>query len=971
MAARVLVLLALVAVAQASGLRGNAGISMQSSALERRGRSLQATITYPFVGIWYPQNETEQFEEGSATATSGLAVGWGATPLVWETLSSVSEGIVKAFDRNTGARVYSWGTQGDGPNEILDKAVDVGVDGSGNVYVLDVKFVKRFTPKGILLASWEVPKPPKPANGDYVIPYINMGMAVNQAGNVWVGTRPEYGGGGTFGALFKFNSNGLKLAEAKLNGTLQTSEDEQYSGTGRLAVDGQDNAYVIDMDGSGVLIFDKDLKYKSKMFAAPSTNEQGGTLFLVSVAVHHLTCRIFCTHFSDANVQVFAGGRYLSTMAKAGDGSGPDEGSLIQPNVIAVDNNPDSGTSKRNGMVYVGDSAQVVISRFNNGAVPPCTSTDTKCLTCLNPSTCQECKEGFQVDSFSGKCRAPSCLDIDENCVLCTSSNTACETCKNGFAPNSDGQCAANAAANCVSRDPGCKTCLTPDKCTTCWDSGYSPDVSGRCVPAQLSTCLKTDPNCQICSGAQCAQCKETKYEVKTGKCKLRASFACQAKDTLCSACATATTCSVCKSPYVVGSNGKCREKDCMDIDKNCKTCVNPTFCAECTTDAFFVNGQGKCVATTGSACLSKIGNCKTCTDAKTCSACAAGFSLVDNQCVATATACTGDDVGCKTCKSATACSVCKGGYKLSGRVCRRQGGGGVPAVTCTLSGCATCETATTCADCDNGYTLTAAGKCKAISGPTPSTPTSNNACKQDDALCATCASASKCRTCKAGAYLSGSVCYPSNGIQACKQWDLDCLECDTATKCAQCKLGYSIVGTGRCAPDPKFACLSADPYCETCKNGDACARCTAGYFVSGSGKCARIPPVIRDCFIGDPYCTRCATKAKCATCLAGFSVAATGRCAQGGGGGGGATRSSCASDTQCKACANSNTCKTCKDAVNFAVDPDSGKCTRLASCTTAEPNCLKCDAKRPRVCLKCKVFYNLTPGKKCLFWGF
>lgn len=64
-----------------------------------------------FVGIWYPQNETEQFEEGSATATSGLAVGWGATPLVWETLSSVSEGIVKAFDRNTGARVYSWGTQ--------------------------------------------------------------------------------------------------------------------------------------------------------------------------------------------------------------------------------------------------------------------------------------------------------------------------------------------------------------------------------------------------------------------------------------------------------------------------------------------------------------------------------------------------------------------------------------------------------------------------------------------------------------------------------------------------------------------------------------------------------------------------------------------------------------------------------------------------------------------------------------------
>ena len=63
--------------------------------------------------------------------------------------------------------------------------------------------------------------------------------------------------------------------------------------------------------------FDKDLKYKSKMFAAPSTNEQGGTLFLVSVAVHHLTGRIFCTHFSDANVQVFAGGRYLSTVRPA------------------------------------------------------------------------------------------------------------------------------------------------------------------------------------------------------------------------------------------------------------------------------------------------------------------------------------------------------------------------------------------------------------------------------------------------------------------------------------------------------------------------------------------------------------------------------------------------------------------------------------------------------------------------------
>lgn len=127
------------------------------------------TTSGQLVGSWTYGNP-------NITAHRGLAV--DADGFVY-VASQVDSRVIKFT--GDGALVAEWGSFGNGENQF-DAPIDVAIDPDGNVYVVDVQWVRKFTPNGVFLTRWGGVVGGT-ADGEFGSP---IGIATDIDGNVYV-----------------------------------------------------------------------------------------------------------------------------------------------------------------------------------------------------------------------------------------------------------------------------------------------------------------------------------------------------------------------------------------------------------------------------------------------------------------------------------------------------------------------------------------------------------------------------------------------------------------------------------------------------------------------------------------------------------------------------------------------------------------------------------------------------------------
>jgi hypothetical protein len=172
-------------------------------------------------------------------------------------LRSISAGQLGATSSASAARTTSvseaWRATYNGPNFPVNEALDVAVDGAGNVYVTGSSFVRgsqftagqydyatvKYSPNGQQL--W-VARYNGPANGNDQA----TDLAVDAAGNVYVTGYSVGSSSGQDYATVKYSSSGQQVWVERYNGPINTSD---YARS--LALDAAGNAYVTGYSMSG------------------------------------------------------------------------------------------------------------------------------------------------------------------------------------------------------------------------------------------------------------------------------------------------------------------------------------------------------------------------------------------------------------------------------------------------------------------------------------------------------------------------------------------------------------------------------------------------------------------------------------------------------------------------------------------------------------------------------------------------
>jgi hypothetical protein len=200
-----------------------------------------ATVKYNAGGI--PQWVARYDSPGNSyDYADGLAVdGWGnvyVTGYSWWGEGSDSDYATLKYD---GAGVLQWVAPYNGPGDSNDYAVDVVVDGPGNVYVGGRSFLSR--------AEWDCAIVKYSAAGvvQWVAPYNGPGsgddffnkLALDGAGDLYVAGQSVREGTDSDYVTLKYDPTGVVQWEARYNGT--GNEDDVAVD---LAVDGSGNVYV-------------------------------------------------------------------------------------------------------------------------------------------------------------------------------------------------------------------------------------------------------------------------------------------------------------------------------------------------------------------------------------------------------------------------------------------------------------------------------------------------------------------------------------------------------------------------------------------------------------------------------------------------------------------------------------------------------------------------------------------------------
>ena len=136
---------------------------------------------------------------------------------------------IKKFDKN-GTLINTWGEEGIGYGKFK-QPFDIAVDSAGNVYVVDRlnHQIQKFTSTGVWLASWGTY-----GTGDGQFSYP-IGIALDSSGSVYVTDTGN-------DRIQKFDSNGVLITTWGVNGSLYNN----FSCPNDIAVDSSGDFYVTD-----------------------------------------------------------------------------------------------------------------------------------------------------------------------------------------------------------------------------------------------------------------------------------------------------------------------------------------------------------------------------------------------------------------------------------------------------------------------------------------------------------------------------------------------------------------------------------------------------------------------------------------------------------------------------------------------------------------------------------------------------
>lgn len=519
------------------------------------------------------------------------------------------------------------------------------------------------------------------------------------------------------------------------------------------------------------------------------------------------------------------------------------------------------------------------------GVCSAVTSTVMNCAAYSSATVCDECVDGYFLDTLHNYCVdcdssdydlleeacrecngdggsgegtywVGSCQDCIENCVSCTSTTT-CSVCADGYYYDSDNKVCTTLNCGSISHENACDLCsdeqVDSDDRAKFWSTSTCIDCPENCVDCSsettCTTCAETyvwdssRRKCVTCNFATETECENCWFSSSRGRWWDSTSSppSCNICPSLCTACSSATVCTECvSSAFMSGDTCKACSGFSSFTQEECEMCTGLAWtvtdtsssCQECGSNCAtcLTNGGGKC-DTDGcdSGYYYDITNevCTLCIS--NCGTCSTGTTCDSNGCDSTfyrndASTCTTCPSFCSTCVDSDGCTACQTGYYLddSGN-CQ----------SCSvLSNCAACSSATTCTTCNDGYyklTNDAGGvECTAcIDG------------------CAKCSAADSCDTCES------QRCYDITGPACRSDPSQDCETCllndDDTLTCLTCPTGFNLQ-----------VCKGCISNCLVCSDSTTCDTCAGGFYKNTENTCTECP---------GPNCLECNDGTVCDDC--------------------------------------------------------------------------------------------------------
>lgn len=225
--------------------------------------------------------------DGQFEGSYGIAVDKGGYVYVAD-----GNGRIQKFDRE-GNFIMKWGSRGRG-NGQFDLVWGVAVDNLGYVYVTDTErgTIQKFNTNGKFIKKWGHIGNPKM--------FETYAIAADDFGNIYAGDNLS---------IFKFSNSGTYLARW---GSVSDSNSMFFYATG-VAVDSQDNLYVLDRNNYRVQKFNENGNYITK-WSTKRTGDRGGT-FPVSIAIDSRD-NVYITNTGYQRIDVYSSsGQFIKTQA--------------------------------------------------------------------------------------------------------------------------------------------------------------------------------------------------------------------------------------------------------------------------------------------------------------------------------------------------------------------------------------------------------------------------------------------------------------------------------------------------------------------------------------------------------------------------------------------------------------------------------------------------------------------------------